>query len=236
MEKLSLHLRETQADRTVDISNIDFDLPSNIEKRIFSTNLNIDLALLKLSTLGNLELRWSRLRSAIEVLLQMKEVESQIGAAAYAGAWILIDQAIPCILHCENCCGEKILKMLLLEGWNERDGDNPSREKLLRDVTKLVNTSILGTQNCPANWQIVTAETSDGKKTLGDQSMPNRHVPKFIDRLDLLADLIIIDEVRLLEWKATVADWLQLMVKAHQREDFSDADIDQFSDLCDIFF
>ena len=100
----------------------------------------------------------------------MKEVECQIGAAAYAGAWILIDQAIPCILHCENRCGEKILKMLLLEGWNFRDGDNPAREKLLRDVTSLVNTNILGTRNRPANWRIVTAETSDGKKMLGDQS------------------------------------------------------------------
>lgn len=236
LDKLSLHLRDSQADKAVDISNIDFEPPSNLEKKRFSSSLNIDLALLKLSTIGNLELRRARLRSAIEVLLQMKEVECQIGAAAYAGAWILIDQAIPCILHCENRCGEKILKMLLLEGWNYRDGDNQAREKLLRDVTSLVNTNILGTRNRPANWRIVTAETSDGKKTLGDQSMPNRHVRKFIDKIDLLADLIIVDEERLLLWKDAVSDWSKVMVKARQREDFSDEDIDEFSDLCDRFF
>jgi hypothetical protein len=104
-------------------------------------------------------------------------------------------------MYCENRCGEKVLKMLLLEGWNERDGDNSGREKLLRDVTSLVNTNILGTQNHPANWRIITAGTSGGKKTLGDRSMPNRHVRKFIDKIDLLADLIINDEELLLLWK-----------------------------------
>jgi hypothetical protein len=81
----------------------------------------------------------------------MKEVEYQIGAAAYIGAWILVDhQAISCILHCENHCSKKSLKLLLaLEGWNQCDGDNPARENLLRDVTTLVNTNILGTRNCP---------------------------------------------------------------------------------------
>jgi hypothetical protein len=30
-----------------------------------------------------------------------------------AGALLFLRQAIPCILHCENCCGEKFLKIFL---------------------------------------------------------------------------------------------------------------------------
>jgi hypothetical protein len=36
-----------------------------------------------------------------------------IEASKYQGAFITIRQAIPCILHLENQCGEKIIKILL---------------------------------------------------------------------------------------------------------------------------
>jgi hypothetical protein len=36
----------------------------------------------------------------------------------YKEAMIKIDQAVPCILHCEMRVGEKIVRMLLIEGLN----------------------------------------------------------------------------------------------------------------------
>ena len=41
---------------------------------------------------------------------------------------IIIDQAIPCIFHMENRVGEKILKLILIEGMIERDSDKKSRK------------------------------------------------------------------------------------------------------------
>ena len=42
---------------------------------------------------------------------------------------ILLYQAIPCVLHMENWIGEKILKLLLIEGANERDLDKKQQRK-----------------------------------------------------------------------------------------------------------
>jgi hypothetical protein len=231
-----LHARESQADKTVDSSHIDFDAVTKEEKKQFSSDLNADLGVLKLSRIGNMDVRRERLRHALGTLGNLEEIQLQIDASQYAGAWILIRQAIPCILHCENRCGEKILKMILLEGWDERDQDNYAREKMLFDVVKVVNTKILGKPKRPANWRIITAKDSENRTTLGDQSMPNRHVRKFIEQIDLITDVVILDEERRQSWNQVIGLWSNLMTKARQREDFSDEDIDSFDEMCDEFY
>ena len=229
-------MRESQADKSVDPSNIDFDPLTRDDKKQFSTDLNKDLGTLKLSRIGNVDVRQARLKNALELLGQLEEIELQLDAGKYAGAWILIRQVIPCILHCENRCGEKILKMLLLEGWDERDQNTSARECMVKDAVKVVNTKILGKEKRPANWRIITAKDSENKTTLGDQSMPNRHVRKFIENINLIADVVIIDENRRQQWIEAVGVWSTLMRKARQREDFSDDDIKEFENLCDNFY
>jgi hypothetical protein len=236
LAKLLLHARESQADKTVDASHIDFDAITKEEKKQFSSDLNRDLATLKLSRIGNFDVRRQRLRQALELLGNLQEIQLQIDAGQYAGAWILIRQAIPCVLHCENRCGEKILKMILLEGWDERDQDNSAREKMLVEVVRVVNTQILGKPKRPANWRIITTKDSDNRTTLGDQSMPNRHVRKFIEQIELITEVVIVDEERRQSWNQVVGLWSNLMTKARQREDFSDEDIEFFEDLCDEFY
>jgi hypothetical protein len=236
LAKLLLHARESQADKTVDASHIDFDAITKEQKKQFSSDLNTDLGLLKLSRIGNLDVRRERLRHALGTLGNLEEIQQQIDASQYAGAWILIRQAIPCILHCENRCGEKILKMLLLEGWDERDQDNSARDKMLIDVVKVVNTRILGKPKRPANWRIITAKDSENRTTLGDQSMPNRHVRKFIEQIDLITEVVILDEERRQSWNQVIGLWSNLMTKARQREDFTDGDIELFEDMCDEFY
>ena len=57
---------------------------------------------------------------------------------------IIIEQAIPCILHMENRVGEKILKLLLIEGMIKRDSDKKEQKNMIREVNKIINTKILG--------------------------------------------------------------------------------------------
>ncbi len=59
------------------------------------------------------------------------------------GAFISIRQAVPCILHLENRCGEKFLKMLFLEGYDSKT-TTTEQAKLLKDLENIVNTQILG--------------------------------------------------------------------------------------------
>ena len=66
--------------------------------------------------------------------------------------------------------------------------------------------------------------------------MPNRHVRKFIEKIHLLSEVVILDVERRLQWNAAVGLWSTLMTKARQREDFSDDDIEEFENLCDDFY
>jgi hypothetical protein len=236
LAKLLLHARETQADKTVDSSHINFVAISKEEKKQFSSDINTDLGVLRLSRIGSLDVRQERLSHALELLGNLEEIQLQIDAGEYAGAWILIRQAIPCVLHCENRCGEKILKMILLEGWDERDQDNYARDKMLVDVVKVVNTRILGKPKRPANWRIITTMDSENRTMLGDQSMPNRHVRKFIEQIDVITEVVILDEERRQSWNQVIGLWSNLMTQARQKEDFSDEDINRFEDMCDEFY
>jgi hypothetical protein len=102
MAKLLLHARESQADKTVDSSHIDFDAITKEEKKQISSDINADLCLLKLSQIDNLDVCRERLRHALGTLGNLDEIQLQIDASQYTGAWILIQQAISCILHCGN--------------------------------------------------------------------------------------------------------------------------------------
>jgi hypothetical protein len=104
------------------------------------------------------------------------------------------------------------------------------------DVVKVVNTKILGKPTRPANWRIITMKDSENQTTLGDQSMPNRHVRKFIEQIDLITDVVILDKERRQSWNQVIGLWSNLMTKARQREDFSDEDIDSFDEMCDEFY
>jgi hypothetical protein len=70
---LLLHARELQAGKTVDSSNIDFDVITKEEKKQFSSDLNTDLSVLKLSRKGHLDVRQERLRHALGSLGNLKK-------------------------------------------------------------------------------------------------------------------------------------------------------------------
>ncbi len=56
-----------------------------------------------------------RLRAALKPITREVEIETTMrDAGDNAGALLLLRQAIPCILHCVNRCGEKFPKMFLI--------------------------------------------------------------------------------------------------------------------------
>ena len=101
------------------------------------------------------------------------------------GAMILIEQAIPCVLHMENRIGEKILKMLLVEGWNARNSDAKRQQQMVKDVQDKVNSSMLGTECRKSNWLINITK----QKEIAHQPMTNNHTRKIVDNLEYLIDI-----------------------------------------------
>jgi hypothetical protein len=62
-----------------------------------------------------------------------------------AGALLVLRQAIPYILHCENRCGEKFLKMMfLLESFNHFAGETKLQDEFLKQFEDCVILNVLG--------------------------------------------------------------------------------------------
>ena len=56
---------------------------------------------------------------------------------------IFVEQAIPCILHMENRIGEKMLKLLLIDGSNERNSNKKELSEKIARVNRLSTLAFL---------------------------------------------------------------------------------------------
>ena len=85
------------------------------------------------------------------------------GEEGKEAAMILIEQAIPCILHLENRVAEKIITMLLSLGaelYQQQRGVK-SLTQYATGVQHLVNTTILGTRTRPKQWRLYLGKKND---------------------------------------------------------------------------
>jgi hypothetical protein len=235
--RLRLHMDNNQLTKTRDMSNINFLPETPAERREFSEQfINHDLGVLQLSRLGGLEDRRSRVLAILRAYDEAASCRATVEAGNYAGAFISIRQGIPCILHLENRCGEKKLKMVLLEGYDLLPTD-AAKNKYLKEFETLVNTRVLGTLTRPANWRLATGKDKDNRQCIKDQTLPNTHVRKFMHKFEILATFCISsDEDRRSKWIETISLWNLVMDKARRREDFDEGAIEDFQTLADDWF
>jgi hypothetical protein len=95
-----------------------------------------------------MEERVVSVRLALERKKQVEEI-----------ALVLVERAIPCILHCENRINEHIFDVLLNKGIL-RYGDGGGRQrKAFQDAVKTtMKTAVLGTPTRPSQWTFPLAE------------------------------------------------------------------------------
>ena len=110
-----------------DLSYIDFIPSSTANERRrghnqnqFEQLLDSELKLQNLEVDGQLDEQHERLHTALFVEEHLGLVTQVINRSKHANALavMLLDQAMPCILHMEMQIGEKILQMLLSKGIN----------------------------------------------------------------------------------------------------------------------
>jgi hypothetical protein len=236
-KNIRTRLETDQVDKKEDMSNIEFEPTTLLEQAGFARDfVNHDLEVLKLSRRGNLSERIDRLRVALEHISRMQSMEHVVNGIDFSGAYILIEQAIPCILHTENRIGEKFIKMLLLEGYNRLNGNAAGQKEFLEGFQDIVNHDILGTFWRRSNWQVNTGKDKDNNVIIADQPMPNTHARKLINKFELLTTFCIPGEDQRMKWNEVISVYRELMELARQKHDFSDEDIDAFSLLCNEFF
>jgi hypothetical protein len=236
LPRLRLHLDHHQLFQTRDMSNVNYLPLTSAERRQFSEDfLNHDLGVLQLSLMGGMDERRERIASVLRTYQKAQAMADTLAAGNYAGAYITIRQAVPCILHLENRCGEKFIKMILLEGFDDLPTDS-LKKTFMKDFEEIINTQVLGTHARRANWRLATGKDKDNRECIVDQTLPNTHVRKFLAHFDAIADHCIVDLERRGDWNATIHMWNDVMEYARKREDFDDAAVDQFQTRADDWF
>jgi len=140
--------------------------------------------------------------------------------------------AVPCILHCENRCREKITSLMLIEHMDEKDGDPQAQWQLLTDVEQLINSSCFESAESLVQWCLPT--TRNGKE-IG--------CFLFFKLESLLSDGGICWDCLHMHLRRTatarfvdiITKYNYMMKLARQRHDFSDNEIDTFQKAVDDF-
>ena len=217
-----------------------------IDKRLrqtFSALVRNELILRGLNVNGNLEARRERLRHALQGESTINRLSKEIAhGEVREGAYFLLMQPLPCVLHMENRNGIKLLTMVVLEGlsnvkkkllYTDINGEGRRLSQYISEVERIVNRSILGTEDDPCQWM---CPFHSNKKELGPITMDNVRTRRIIDALDTIVDLCVIDEGRKTMWTAALNNYRIAMVLLRQREDFTNTTIALYQPHADKFF
>jgi hypothetical protein len=231
--KLYLRFDNNQLGMTHDILNINYEPQTSNEHRTFSEEyLNHKLGLLQLSLMGGTEDRRARVCAVLRFYQEAQNYTASLEAGNYTGTYITLQQGVPCILHLENRCGEKFIKMILLEEYDALPTDT-LKNKFLKNFKTLVNSRILGTPVCCANWRLAVGKDSHNWQCIKDQTLPSTHIRKYLDKFELIAALCIRNAAGRAEWNKSIYLWNDVICFARKRETFDDGAVEQFQTLVD---
>ncbi len=150
-----------------DVASIHFDTTrgNQTDRNTYLMSLANDLTIRNLDTTGSIDEMQERLKKALVLEYTLKEIEADVahGTISQRNALYLIINAIPCILHLENCVGLKIFTRLLrigLDNVKEEGvivgtdaGKNVRILVYLNQIQDIWNTSVVwGSEERPVQW------------------------------------------------------------------------------------
>ncbi|KAI2505453.1 hypothetical protein MHU86_8976 [Fragilaria crotonensis] len=226
-----------------DNASIHFCPNSASQRHSFSRLLTNELILRGLDINGSLEIRREGLRVALKGEATIVRLSKEIAhGEVKEGAYFLLMQTLPCVLHMENRNGIKILSMLLVEGmsnakkrliYNDVKAEGTRVTRFVTDMEDIINRSILGTDEDPCQWM---CPFDFQKKELGPITMDNVRTRRIIDALDLIVDLCVIDDARKARWMTGLNHYRIAMVLLRKKEDFTNDMIASYQSHADKFY
>ncbi len=182
--------------------------------------------------LVELQLEW-KLRQHLKKLEHCTRLEQ---------ALIVLLHKIPCILHCENRVGLKLLSMLLREGFsNVQKGFlfghlRSEKDRIMayaESIERILNTVILGDEDGPAQWVLpYDAEN----KTVGVICLDNNRIRKILEHYELLINASVFDRDRAVKYQSSIQDYRTAMVILREKKEFTDEKIKEFQRLINCWF
>jgi hypothetical protein len=187
-----------------------------------------------------LEERRRRLKQHLVVEQQLHIISQAVvrGQQGKEAALMLIEQAIPCVMHLENRVGEKIITVLLSMAAEQfqRRRNVKSLGRFAANVHHIVNTKILGTVVRPKQWKVPLNEAGD---SVNKVSFSNKKTRLFIDNISHLVDWIFSspEDAELRDiWRKLLSDYRDALLILRQPQEYTDNDIEEFQSKIDDFF
>jgi hypothetical protein len=203
---------------------------------------------------GTLNDRRSRLKAMIDIenkiLLARSTIERSESVRGIAEK-VLAEEAVPCVLHLEMRCNEKLFWTLLAVGMDRyQDGDSATRKLMVTKVTECMKTTVLGNLRNETEYQWKFPLKDSGKR-VDPRSMTNVHSRRCVMGIKTLANIIfgpVFDEKsrnppitrqrnerKLAQWEGLMDTYLPMVTLVRKHGDFSDSDIDDIHLLSSSF-
>ena len=227
-----------------DVASIHCRPQTASQRQSLSRLFTSELILRGLGIDGTLEVRRERLWLALKDEATIARLSKEFAhGGVKEGAYFLLMQTLPCILHMENRNGIKILSMLLVEGLSnakkkllftnvKAEGSRVSQ--FLAYVERTVNQSILGTPHDPCQWM---CPFDSKKKELGPITMDNVRTRRIVNALlDKLLPGCVTDEYRKGLWTTAVNSYKSSMDLLRKKDDFDHDEVATYQHHADIFF
>jgi hypothetical protein len=228
---------------TTDPTSIHY-IPTNAhERHSFSRLLSNELMLRNLDNGGSIEIRRDSLRESLQREAIIVRLSKEIAhGEVKEGAYFLLMNTLPCVLHMENRNGIKLLTMVFIEGLSNAkkkllyvnvsaEGTRVSR--FVADIERIVNTTILGSKDDPCQW---TCPFDIKKKELGPITMDNVRTRRVVNELHTLVAFCVTDQDRASLWLTALNNYRRSMELLRKRDDFTNVDIADYQSHADKFF
>jgi hypothetical protein len=252
-------LHEIQSESKMDTSDVELVVPPEsskcnplsihfcpanaMQRQSFSQLATSELILRGLDINGTLEMRREKLVQALRRESTIERLCKEIShGEVREGAYFLLMQTLPCVLHMENRNGSKLLTMAFIEGlsnakkrlsYTDINAEGKRVSQFIADIERLINTAILGTTDDPCQWM---CPYDAKKKELGPITMDNVRTRRVVDGLDIIVDLCVIDEDRKSWWSAALNNYRIAMVLLRKRDDLTNPMIVSYQNHADLFF
>ena len=213
---------------TCDPQSIHFCPTNSKQRSSFSRLVTNELILQGLGVNGTLETRRAKLLDALRGESTINRLLSEIShGEEREGAYFLFMQTLPCVLHMENRNGIKLLTMLIIEGlsntkekflYTDMNAEGRRVSQYISDIERLINTSILGTDDNPCQWM---CPYDANKKELCPITMDNVQTRCVVDLLDTIINVCVTDEVRKTLCTTSLNYYRIAMVLLRKRDNFT---------------
>lgn len=162
MTRFDVELENPSESSRCDLLSIHYCPTNSAQRQSFLGLLTSELILRGLEISGNMEARQEQLQQNLRGESTINRLSKEIAhGEVREGAYFLLMQTLPCVLHMENRNGIKLLTMLFIEGlsnvkkkllYTDVNAEGARLLRYIADMERIINRSILGSDDDPCQW------------------------------------------------------------------------------------